>query len=107
MGCTFKCGFGIEDRTEVEAVREEIMNRPELANVNAVKNGKVYITSNDIAFSGLQGFACVVYWAKWLHPDLFEDLDPQAIHQEYLDRFMRIDYDLDEHGPFVYPPLES
>ena len=45
----------------------------------------------------------MAYWAKWLHPELFEDLDPKAIHQQYLTDFMRIDYDLDEHGVFAYP----
>ena len=47
----------------------------------------------------------VAYTAKWLHPDLFEDLDPQAVHQEYIDRFQGIDFDVKEHGVFVYPPL--
>jgi iron complex transport system substrate-binding protein len=46
------------------------------------------------------GFA---YIAKWLYPDLFEDLDPKALHQEYLTRFLKLDYDLDERGVFVYP----
>jgi iron complex transport system substrate-binding protein len=44
--------------------------------------------------------------AKLLHPELFEDLDPEAVHKEYLNRFQRIDYDLDDHGVFVYPPIE-
>ena len=54
---------------------------------------------------GLTTFSALgyAYLAKWLHPDLFKDFDPQAIHQEYLTRFMGIDYDLDEHGVFVYP----
>jgi iron complex transport system substrate-binding protein len=45
----------------------------------------------------------LAYMAKWLHPELFSDLDPQAIHQEYLTDFLGIDYDLSEHGVFVYP----
>ncbi len=44
--------------------------------------------------------------AKWLYPDLFEDLDPEAFHQEYLTEYQRLDYDLSEHGVFVYPPLD-
>ena len=46
------------------------------------------------------------YMAKWFYPDIFEDLDPEVIHQEYLDRFQELDYDLDEHGVFAYPPIE-
>jgi iron complex transport system substrate-binding protein len=41
--------------------------------------------------------------AKWFHPDLFKDLDPQSIHQEYLTRFQGLDYDLSKQGVFVYP----
>ena len=92
---------------EMEAVREETMNRPGWEKIKAVKNGDVYIVSGDIASSGLTGFVWAAYMAKWFNPDLFEDLDPEAIHQEYIDRFLRIDYDLDEHGVFVYPPLED
>jgi len=44
----------------------------------------------------------MAYWAKGLHPELCSDLDPQAIHQEYLTDFLGIDYDLEEHGVFVY-----
>ena len=51
-------------------------------------------------------FISVAYYAKWFHPDLFEDLDPEAIQQEYLDRFQGMDYDLNERGIFAYPPIE-
>jgi len=96
-----------EWETEMEAVREETMTRAELADVPAVKDEKVYIVSGDIAQSGLQGFVYATYMAKWFQPDLFEDLDPDAIHQEYIDGFLRIDYDVKKYGAFVYPPLEG
>ncbi|RCV65843.1 iron complex transport system substrate-binding protein [Methanophagales archaeon] len=44
----------------------------------------------------------MAYWAKWFHPELFSELDPQDIHQQYLTDFLGIDYDLDEHGVFAY-----
>ena len=99
-------GYGADDLSEMKALRESIINRPELANVAAVKTGRVYIVDYGLAY-GLDYPIGVAYWAKWFHPDLFEDLDPQAIHQEWLDRFHCIDYDLDKHGVFVYPPLEE
>ena len=53
-------------------------------------------------------FIGVAYMAKWFYPELFEDLNPKSIHQEYLTRFQGLDYDLNEHGVFVYPaPGES
>ena len=98
-------GYGVDDIAGVEATREGVMSRPELKDVEAVKNGDCYCTASDIVHS-IQQFISISYWAKLLHPELFEDLDPEAIHKEYLDRFQRIDYDIDERGVFVYPPIE-
>ncbi|MEA1998046.1 MAG: hypothetical protein U9N61_01790 [Euryarchaeota archaeon] len=56
--------------------------------------------------TGGKHFIAAAYMAKWFYPELFTDLDPKAIHQEYLTRFQRLDYDLDEHGVFVYHPEE-
>jgi iron complex transport system substrate-binding protein len=96
-----------EDMEELKKAREEIMSRLELQNVKAVKEGKVYVISGYILnygpYAGNRGFLHKLYMAKWLHPELLEDLDPKAIHQEYLTKFQGLDYDLDEHGVFVYP----
>jgi iron complex transport system substrate-binding protein len=100
------------DTTEIEKVREEVMSRPELQRVKAVKEGKVYILSTYFVAGGGQGHSGVrsilqiIYHAKWFHPTLFEDLDPKAYHQEYLTRFQGLDIDLDEKGVFVYHPEE-
>ena len=102
-------GYGTEDPSELAAIREDIMNRPELANVNAVKTGRVYVSAFGKSYF-THGPSCLIgstYMAKWFYPYLFEDLDPEAIHQEYLTRFQGLDYDLDKHGVFVYPPLEE
>ena len=99
-------GYDMDDLSVLREIREEVLNRPELANVNAVKNRNVYI----MAILDIDGTGCLIgaaYFAKWIQPELFEDLDPQAIHQEYLTRFQHLDYDLDEHGVFVYPPLKD
>ena len=106
-------GYGVDadDTTELKKVREDIMSRPELENVAAVKTGRVCVINSGLTSwygkAGAKYFLQHVYFAKWFHPELFKDLDPKALHQEYLDRFQRIDYDLDEHGVFVYPPLED
>jgi iron complex transport system substrate-binding protein len=99
------CGYEEDDPTEMELKRDAIRNRPGFDHVTAVETGRVYVCTYSIAES-VHHFVGLAYMAKWFHPDLFEDLDPKAIHQEYLTRFQRLDYDLDEHGVFVYPPLE-
>jgi len=101
------------DTSELEEARAEIMSRDILQYVPALEEGKEevhIITVHLLSFfgdSGCRSFIQVAYQAKWFHPDLFEDLDPQAIHQEYLTRFQGLDIDLDENGVFVYPPPEE
>ena len=95
-------GYGLDDTTGLKEVRDEIMDRSELATITAVENGDVYVMYERI-MGGARHFICIGYMAKWFHPNLFSDLDPQAIHQEYLTRFQGLDIDLDEKGVFVYP----
>ena len=103
-----------DDITELRDVWGDFMNpddpeyRPELAKVSAVRNNRIYVLANVFSIAsrggnGAKGFLEVVYMAKWFHPTLFEDLDPKAIHQEYITRFQGLDIDLDKKGVFVYP----
>nr|CBH37597.1 ABC transporter, solute-binding protein [uncultured archaeon] len=95
-------GYEVDDTSVAEATREQIMEMDVFADSDAVLNDRVYLYYCDLVPTP----RCVVgiaYWAKWFHPELFSDLDPQAIHQEYLTDFLGIDYDLSEHGVFVYP----
>ena len=101
------CNYEIDDPSEAKALREEIMNLPGFDHITAVKEDRVYIYSFSLrpCYGGSPShfFIGIAYFAKWFHPELFEDLDPEAIHQEYLTRFQRLDYDLDEWGVLVYP----
>ena len=101
-------GYEIDDTSNIRALRELILNIPELANVKAIKTGSVYVIDmrHFGAFGGPTIPISTAYFAKWFHPDLFEDLDPEAIHQEYVTRFQRIDFNVYEHGVWVWPPLE-
>ncbi len=93
------CGYGVNDPSEMKAAQGEIMNRPELAKVTAVKNGAVYVMASWEIVDAPGYFVGVAYQAKWLHPELFEDLDPKAIHKEYLERFQGVPY----RGVYAYP----
>lgn len=99
-------GYEITDPSQIKEIWEAMISRPGWDSTIAVNNEKVYAMSRDICY-GTDYVIGLIYLAKWFHPDLFEDLDPQAIHQEYLTRFQHLDYDLDKHGVFVYPPLEE
>jgi iron complex transport system substrate-binding protein len=103
-------GYITDDTTELKELRDEFMNREELQNVTAVKTGDVYVMSVYITGTGCchggRDFMQDAYFAKWLNPTYFEDFDPKSIHQEYLTRFQGLDWDLDEHGVYVYHPVE-
>jgi len=104
-GSTVSCGYDVDDAEQMRLAREEIINRPGFENIDAIKNDRVYLIASHICDRSCNAIG-IAYLAKWFHPELFGDLDPQAIHQEYLTRFQGLDYDLNEHGVFVYPPLE-
>lgn len=89
-------------RAKGEELRSQVMNEEEFSGSTAVKNGDVYLVDHAL-FGTIRQVVLIPYLAKWLHPDLFGDLNPEAIHQEYLDRFIGADYDLKEVGIFVYP----
>jgi len=97
------CGYSIDDPSKIKALREDLMNRNGFEYIDAVKGENVYLISweNTMVFYPIG----VMYMAKWLHPDLFDDFDPQEFHQEYLTKFHGLNYDLDEHGVFVYHPV--
>ena len=101
VGMTFTaagCGYEHDDPSKMKAIREGIMNRPELAEVTAVKEGKVYCVAFQIVGKP-RYFVSIAYLTKWFHPELFEDIDPKAIHQEYLERFQGMPY----RGMYAYP----
>jgi iron complex transport system substrate-binding protein len=75
-----------------------IAEAPELSQVNAAKNEKIYLMTTEIT-SRPRWFVGLAYLAKWFNPDQFESLDPEAIHKEYLEKFQGVGY----QGTFVYP----
>ena len=97
-------GYEIDDPQEMMAARDAIMNRSELSNVSAVKNGRVYVVSCSIGYA--YSYIGVPYLMKAFYPDRFSDLDPTEIHQRDVD-FQGLDFDVKKQGVFIYPPLEE
>ncbi|MEA1865561.1 MAG: ABC transporter substrate-binding protein, partial [Euryarchaeota archaeon] len=105
------CNYDVDDPSEAEALRGKIMGRPGFDRITAVTEDEVYLLP--ASFFPIYGgapchwFIGIAYMAKLFNPELFEDLDPEAMHQEYLTEFQRIDYSVYEQGVFVYPPFEE
>ena len=92
-------GWHVTDSREMEKLRAEIMARPGLKETNAAKNGRVYLIS-DLITCAPRGAVGIYYIAKWLHPDVFRDIDPEAIHKEMLEKF----YGEELRGTWVLQP---
>jgi iron complex transport system substrate-binding protein len=100
-------GYPANDFSIMSKSRDEILNRPELADVNAVKEGRVYIIDEGLSY-GFSYPIAVAYMAKWLHPELFEDLDPKAMHQEFIDKYCPgLSFNVYSNGTFAHPPLSE
>jgi iron complex transport system substrate-binding protein len=89
---------------EMERAYQDIISRPGWENINAVKNNRVYIIKSDV-FLTLRYPVGLLYYAKWFHPDLFADIDPEAVHREAVETFFsEKEWEmLQRHEAFVYP----
>ncbi|MEM2280836.1 MAG: ABC transporter substrate-binding protein [Candidatus Bathyarchaeia archaeon] len=79
-------------------LREQLMSRTELREVKAVKKGNVYIY-DPIIMQGVRYPVGLLYWAKWLHPEIFADIDPGAVHAQLVQKF----FGLTLEGVYAYP----
>jgi iron complex transport system substrate-binding protein len=101
-------GYATDDTSAMKATREGILSRLEFVGtaISAVEGERCYLHGGFEQMG--QHIITTAYFAKWIQPDLFEDLDPTAVHQEYLDTFFKdANFDVYEHGAFVYPPPEE
>lgn len=95
-------GYGDDDPSKTIEVYESFFTRPGWNTIAAVKDGRVHIIDTDI-FGGPKHFIGILYLATWFYPDLFADVNPEKIHQEYLTVYQHSTYDVHTRGVFVYP----
>lgn len=101
MGADYQGGFGATEIEPFQAMIDELVSRPGFEQIDAVREGEVYIVSALIKTGAFQNIA-VLYIAKLLYPELFADLDPQATLREMAEEYMGLDWE-DVRGVFVYP----
>ncbi|WP_245455058.1 ABC transporter substrate-binding protein [Mesorhizobium sp. M9A.F.Ca.ET.002.03.1.2] len=80
-------------RDEAEALRKlkALTERPALTGVKAVENGEVHAIWHQFYNSPYQ-FVAIQQMAKWLYPDLFAELDPEATFRELHEKFLPVAY---------------
>ncbi len=89
-----------KEYTEDDLLKEhdEISSRSELSSLNAIEGGRIYVLSGIIA-GGIRSIIGELYFAKWLHPEHFQDINPEAIHEEMAERF----FGQDLKDAYAYP----
>jgi iron complex transport system substrate-binding protein len=87
------------NEADLKGFREKILARPELQEAKAIKTGQVYIISGEIMY-GVRSIIAELYMSKWLHPAQFKDIDPEAVHREFVEKFFGLNL---EEGAYVYP----
>lgn len=96
-GITFDIGFNRydEDGTTCETHMEHIENRAGFENINAVVNERMLILSGE--FAGPMMIHGLPTLAKYLHPEIFEDVDASS----YLDDYFLTYHNVERVGKFV------
>jgi iron complex transport system substrate-binding protein len=85
------------DVNDFIAARNDVLGRQTLKGVDAVKNGHVYVCDFS-SRNGLRSIIGYLYWAKWIQPDLFSDIDPENVGQELYQQF-----GVSMTGTYCYP----
>jgi iron complex transport system substrate-binding protein len=84
--------FGYEaDAAMVQERLAALAARDGWPELSAVKNGRFHSVYHQF-YNSPYHFVAMQAFAKWLHPELFADVDPDATMAELHDRFLPIDY---------------
>jgi iron complex transport system substrate-binding protein len=86
-----------EDLVDYQALYDDFLNRTALTETTAIKKEQIYIIKNTVLVARRP--IGLLYLAKWFHPELFADIDPAVIHEEYVQTF----FGSELSGVFVYP----
>lgn len=97
-------GYGLTDKAVAQTELDKFKAMPGFDSIDAVKNDKVYLVDvNIVSHSNCLG---ALYISKALYPDQLADMDPYAIHQKYVNDFLKLpNMDVKKDGLFIYPEI--
>ncbi len=79
------------DMTKARQKLEALTHRTAMTGIEAVKQGQVHAIWHQF-YNSPYYFVAIQQLAKWFHPDLFQDLDPDATLAELHERFLPLSY---------------
>ncbi len=93
-----RMGYGCSDINAVAMFWNVLIKRPVWDRIEAVQKNRVYLICPEI-WSGPRAAIGIIYIAKWCYPQEFRDIDPEAIHQQWLMKW----HNKELKGIYVYP----
>jgi iron complex transport system substrate-binding protein len=82
----------------MKEIRDTLMGDTALSATKAVKEDKVFIISPQLSTAAMYVVG-TAYLAKYFHPELFKDIQPEAVLKEYFEEWQGVPY----QGVYVYP----
>ena len=100
---THQSGYGKTDPGKMRSDIDSLTSLPGMNSVDAVKQDRIY----GLPVSIMTGdtWLAAIYLAPAIHPKLCGDINPDTVHQEYIDKFLQIPFDVKTDGVFLYPPF--
>jgi iron complex transport system substrate-binding protein len=80
-----------------DTVKGTILSEPGFSDLAAVRDGRLYLFDISMA-SGLTEIVTYLQFAQWFHPQLFADVDPEAVHREIFEKY----FDMELEGTWAY-----
>lgn len=85
---------GVGPGADLDVARQKLAaltQRPAFTGIKAVETGNVHAIWHQF-YNNPYSFVALQQIAKWLHPELFADLDPEAALKTLHERFLPVDY---------------
>ncbi|WP_150117362.1 ABC transporter substrate-binding protein [Microvirga vignae] len=79
------------DKAKAREKLKNLMKRPAFTGVKAVRDNQVHAIWHQFYNSPYQ-FVAIQAMAKWLHPELFKDLEPEQTMKTLYERFLPVPY---------------
>jgi len=96
--CSQNGSYALDGPGGMAAQRQAMLARTGWDKTPAGKNRRVYLMTTDVT-SGPASVVGLAWLAKWLHPGTCADLDPNAWHREFVERFQNRPW----RGVYVHP----
>lgn len=92
-------GYDLKNSEAAKRYIEIVLNKEILRNTSAVHNKRVYVIDGPLMLGSGTSYLGAFYCAKWFYPELFKDTNPEAIHKEFIEKWVGATYE----GIWAYP----